>query len=150
MKLSARIPAITIPDIMIIRITVVLLYLVSGNLKWFSAEMQWVDALTSETWLAFLPSWLGHDGASYFLAVIEAAVAIALLAGVIFPVLGIVAASGLILSSTVMLTLLPEIMSISLSGLILKEIVLLVAGLVLLRHDIRRVKRHAPCQRRLL
>lgn len=79
MKLNKPSSGLYRHEMNLIRVTVVLLFFISGNLKWFAPEMQLVGELTHETWLSFLPGWLGQDGTSYFLAVVQAAISVALL-----------------------------------------------------------------------
>ncbi|MCS2152174.1 hypothetical protein MUU49_06195 [Scandinavium goeteborgense] len=135
MKLIPKLPCFASNNMILIRIVVILLYLVSGNLKWFSSEMQLVDELTENTLLSFLPAWFGHDGTSYFLAIVQAAIAIALLSGIIFPVLGIIGAASAIFSSIITLILLPAAMSFSVVGLAMKEVVLAGAAIFILHYD---------------
>lgn len=137
MKLNKPSSGLYRHEMNLIRVTVVLLFFISGNLKWFAPEMQLVDELTHETWLAFLPGWLGQDGTSYFLAVVQAAISVALLGGIVFPALGIAGGLAAIASALITLNLLPAAMSVSVIGLALKEILLASAAAAIVYFDFR-------------
>ncbi|MGL4725949.1 MAG: DUF417 family protein [Scandinavium sp.] len=137
MKLNKPSSVLYRHEMNLVRVTVVLLFFIYGNLKWFAPEMHLVDTLTHETWLSFLPRWLGQDGTSYFLAVVQAAISVALLGGIVFPVLGITGGLAAIASALITLNLLPAAMSESVIGLALKEILLASAAAAIVYFDFR-------------
>lgn len=144
MKLKAQQALFPLHERDIVRITIILLFLVSGNLKWFSPEMQLVDRLTEDSWLSFLPVWFGQDGTSYFLAVIQAAIAVALLSGMVFPALGVTGGVAAIASSLITINLLPSAMEVNVIGLTLRELLLVGAAAVIVFYDVGRLRhRHA-------
>ena len=120
---------------MLLRVALVGLLLLSGNMKWFSPEMMLVDHLTQNTWLSFLPAYLGGMGTSYFLAVFQAAMVLGLVVGVVFPVTGALAALGIVVSSVITVSVLPALMDGSLHGHLLKEVAMMIGGVFLLHHD---------------
>lgn len=119
----------------VLRIMLVILFFLSGNMKWFSPEMMRVDELTQATWLSFLPGSLGVTGTSYLFAVVQAAIMTALLAGTLFPSAGIAGALAAIISSAITLSVLPAALNTMHSGYYIKEIILILAGTILLYRD---------------
>ncbi|CAH5739395.1 TPA: DUF417 family protein [Enterobacter roggenkampii] len=140
MKLKAYSALLPLHERDIVRIAVIVLFLVSGNLKWFAPEMQLVDRLTEDSWLSFLPVWFGQDGTSYFLAVIQAAIAVALLSGTVFPVLGVTGGVAAIAASFITLNLLPSAMDVNVIGLTLRELLLAGAAVVIVYFDLVRLR----------
>ena len=135
MKIEINSLNVLYSSISIIRVIVITIFFISGNLKWFPAEMSLVSELTMNSWLSFLPGWFGMDGSSYFLAIFEAFVCIALLSGFTFPAIGIIASLAVMFSSIVMLSLVHfPLDSIGL-GILLNQTVLFGCGLTLFFYD---------------
>ncbi|EJL91539.1 DUF417 family protein [Pantoea sp. GM01] len=120
----------------LIRITLIIAFIISGNLKWFSPEMMLVNTLTYDSWLSFLPDYLGENGSSYLLAVVNAFIGITLLSGFIFPYAGIVGAVAVMMSSIIMLSISSYPIDSITFSLIIKETVLFGSGFSLLVHDV--------------
>lgn len=123
-------------DIAILRLCVLIIFLVYGIAKWFDFEVELLKTLLSGTWLDFLHAWFGDHGASYFLGLIEGIAYISLVIGFFKPKAGIIGDSIVIATGMVTLSLLPQLGR--LDGFIFKDILLIGAGLVLLKHDLNK------------
>ena len=108
-------------DIMVLRLSVIFIFALFGTYKWFAFEANALHHL--------LPG-------SYALGVVENITLLALIAGFFRPAVG--AAGALMVAGTgiVTLSLLPQLGRID--SFIIKDVLLIGAGLVLLRHDLRR------------
>lgn len=125
-------------DIHLLRLCVILIFLIYGNTKWFDFEVELLKPLISPTWLSFLYEALGHHGTSYLLGVVETITYVALIAGFARPAAGIAGSLLVMLTALVTLSLLPQLGGFN--GFILKDVLLLGAGAVLLKHDLRRLE----------
>lgn len=123
-------------DLIILRLSVILIFLIFGNTKWFEFEVQILKPMISNTWLNFLYEILGYYGTSYFLGVIESIGYLSLIAGFWKPKFGILGALIIIGTAIVTLSMLPQL---GFNGFIFKDILLIGAGLVLLKNDLNKL-----------
>lgn len=123
-------------DIIILRLTVIIIITFYGILKWFDFEVDALKPIISGSWLRFLYDLFGFHGTSYLLGIIEGVTYIALMVGGIKPKAGIVGALLTMLIAVVTLSTLPQL---GLNGFIFKDILLLGAGIVLLKYDLNKV-----------
>lgn len=121
-------------DIAMLRLSVFAVFATFGTYKWFEFEVEALKPLISSTWLNVLYDLFGVHGGSYFLGVVETATFILLLLGFHRPLAGVVGA--LLVFATGFVTLSLLIQTGSVDGFIFKDIMLIGAGLVLLRHDL--------------
>ena len=121
-------------DIIVLRICVLLIFLVYGIAKWFDFEVELLKPIISNTWLSFLYSLFGYHGANYFLGIVEGIAYISLALGFFRPKLGIIGDLIVIGTALVTLSLLPQLGR--LDGFIFKDVLLIGAGLVLLKNDL--------------
>lgn len=122
-------------DIMVLRLSVIFIFALFGTYKWFAFEANALHHLLRARLGALYPA-LGVQGLSYALGVVENITLLALIAGFFRPAVG--AAGALMVAGTgiVTLSLLPQLGRID--SFIIKDVLLIGAGLVLLRHDLRR------------
>ncbi|MDO4710107.1 MAG: DUF417 family protein [Pseudomonadota bacterium] len=127
-------------DIFILRASVFLVFLVYGVFKWFQFEVDALEKMLPQTWLGFLYPLLGAHGASYLLGIVEGVAYISLFLGFFRPRLGITGDVLVIITGLVTLSLMPQL---GFNGFIFKDVMLLGAGLVLLKHDLNHPPRQA-------
>lgn len=120
-------------DIMLLRISVIFIIALFGNYKWFEFEVEALKPLISGTWLSFLYDIFGFHGASYLLGIVESIGYISLIAGFFKPKAGII---GDLITIAIGVTTLSLIPQYGLEGFIVKDAVLLGAGVVLLKYDL--------------
>ncbi|ASK27633.1 DUF417 family protein [Neisseria chenwenguii] len=125
-------------DIAVLRFSVIFIIALFGIYKWFDFEVEALKPLISGSWLNFLYTLFGFHGASYFLGVVEGIAYIALALGYVKPKIGVVGDLLVILIGVVTLSTLPQV---GMDSFIVKDIILLGAGLVLLKHDFGKVKK---------
>jgi uncharacterized membrane protein YkgB len=125
-------------DIWILRLTVILIFVLFGTYKWFDFEVRALEPLISSTWLNFLNTLFGVYGASYFLGVVENIVFIALIIGFFKPKIAIIGDILVIITGLTTLSLLPQLGEID--SFIVKDLLLIGAGLVLLKFDLKRIE----------
>jgi len=125
-------------DIVALRLSVIFIFALFGSYKWFGFEINSLKPLLSVTWLQVLYTLFGIKGGSYFLGVMENITFIALFIGFFRPAIGAVGAVLVIITGLTTLSLLPQLGKID--SFIIKDILLIGAGLVLLRHDLVRLK----------
>lgn len=123
-------------DVIALRLSVIVIFALFGTYKWFAFEAEALHHLLPDTWLGGLYPLLGVQGASYALGVVENLTLIALIAGFFIPLVGAVGAVMVIGTGVVTLSLLPQLGHID--SFIIKDVLLLGAGVSLLRHDLRR------------
>lgn len=123
-------------DVVALRLSVIIIFALFGTYKWFAFEANALHHLLSGTWLAALYPALGVQGLSYALGVVENIALLALIAGFFRPAAGAVGALMVAGTGIVTLSLLPQLARID--SFIIKDVLLIGAGLVLLRHDLRR------------
>lgn len=134
-------------DVAALRLSVIAIFALFGTYKWFAFEANALHHLLPGTWLATLYPVLGVQGLSYALGVVENITLLALIAGFFRPALGAIGALMVMGTGAATLSLLPQLGRID--SFIIKDILLIGAGLVLLRHDLRRllVQRRVSRQR---
>ncbi|HGA5462133.1 TPA: DUF417 family protein [Salmonella enterica subsp. diarizonae serovar 50:k:z35] len=123
------------PDILILRLSVIFIFALFGTYKWFDFEVKALEPLISGTWLNILYQLFGVHGGSYFLGIMENITVITLVTGIFRPVFGAVGAILTILTGLTTLSLLPQLGKVD--SFIVKDILLIGAGIVLFRHDIK-------------
>lgn len=123
-------------DIAVLRLSVIIVFLAFGVAKWFEFEVQLLKPLISPTWLNFLYDWFGYHGASYFLGVVEGIAYVGLFVGFWLPKWGIVGAITVLGTGFVTLSMM---LQLGFNGFIFKDILLIGAGLVLLKTDLNRL-----------
>lgn len=123
-------------DIIALRISVIVIFALFGTYKWFAFEGNALHQLLTGTWLGALYPYLGVQGLSYALGVVENITLLALIIGFFRPFAGATGAVMVIGTGIVTLSLLPQLGRID--SFIIKDILLIGAGLVILRHDLRR------------
>ncbi|AKO46029.1 DUF417 family protein [[Haemophilus] ducreyi] len=122
-------------DMLILRLTIFVVFIIFGIFKWFDFEVEALKPIIANSWLSFLYDWLGFHGASYLLGVVEGITYLSLLFGISRPKLGIVGALGTLVTGIVTLSLLPQL---GFNSFIFKDILLIGGGLVLLKYDLNR------------
>jgi len=125
-------------DITILRLSVIAVFALFGTYKWFEFEVMALEPLISHTWINFLYTLFGIHGGSYFLGIVENITLLALFIGFWRPAFGVIGAILTIVTAVVTLSLLPELGHID--SFIFKDILLIGAGLVLLRNDLVRLQ----------
>lgn len=123
-------------DLIVLRLSVIAVFLGFGVAKWFEFEVQLLKPLISPTWLRFLYDWFGYHGASYFLGIVEGIAYIGLIVGFWKPSWSIVGA--LVVFGTACVTL-SMMLQLGFHGFIFKDILLIGAALVLLKADLNRL-----------
>lgn len=121
---------------MVLRLSVIIIFLIFGMAKWFEFEVQALEPIFTQTWLSIFPYFLGLHGSSYFLGVVELSTVLLLIAGFKRPELGMIGAGLLILTGLVTLSLLPQLGK--LDSFIFKDIMVVAIGLTLLKRDLIR------------
>lgn len=127
-------------DIHILRLSVIIVFALFGTYKWFDFEVQALRPIIEPTWLNILYLLFGIKGASYFLGVVETITFISLLIGFKKPCFGVVGAVLCIVTGLTTLSLLPQLGRID--SFIIKDVLLIGAGLVILKYDLKRT----PCK----
>lgn len=123
-------------DIIILRLSVIVIFALFGTYKWFEFEANALHQLLPGTWLGMLYPILGVQGLSYALGAAEYITLVALITGFFRPLFGVAGAVMVIATGVVTLSLLPQLGKID--SFIVKDVLLIGAGLVLLRHDLQR------------
>ncbi|MGL4724123.1 MAG: DUF417 family protein [Scandinavium sp.] len=124
-------------DITALRLSVIFIFALFGTYKWFAFEADALHHLLPGTWLGALYPAVGVQGLSYGLGVVENITLLALITGFFRPLAGAVGAVMVMATGIVTLSLLPQLGRID--SFIIKDVLLIGAGLVLLRHDLRRM-----------
>ncbi|WOE30607.1 MULTISPECIES: DUF417 family protein [unclassified Acinetobacter] len=123
-------------DIGILRFGVIMIFMLFGTYKWFDFEVRALEPIISNSWLNILYTGLGMHGASYLLGIVETIAFIALIIGYMRPKVGILGDILIIITGVTTLSLLPQLGKID--SFIFKDILLIGAGLVLLKYDLKR------------
>lgn len=123
-------------DVAVLRVSVIFIFALFGTFKWFDFEVSELEPLISSTWLSFLYTLFGVHGGSYFLGVVETLAFLALMVGFKKPAFGIAGDLIVIVTGITTLSLLPQLPT--LDGFIVKDVLLIGAGAVLLKFDLRR------------
>lgn len=124
-------------DIIVLRLTVIFIFILFGSYKWFSFEVMALEPIISNSWLNILYSLFGTYGASYFLGFVENIAFIALIIGFVKPRVGIFGDLIVIVTGLTTLSILPQLGRID--SFIIKDVLLVGAGLVLLKFDLKKV-----------
>ncbi|WP_421566413.1 DUF417 family protein [Ochrobactrum sp. EDr1-4] len=124
-------------DIYLLRVSIVVIFFLFGNYKWFNFEINGLKSIIEPTWLNILYQLFGFSGGSYFLGVIEVATAVFLVLAIFRPGIGILADVIVILTGLTTLSLLPQLGKID--SFIIKDVFLVGGGAVLLKYDLKRM-----------
>jgi uncharacterized membrane protein YkgB len=122
----------------ILKLSIITVFIVFGMAKWFEFEVQALEPLITQTWLNIFNYFLGLHGTSYFLGVTELTTVILLIAGFKRPALGAIGAALVVLTGLVTLSLLPQLGRFD--SFIFKDVVIAAVGLTLLKRDLIRWK----------
>ncbi|MDO4697874.1 MAG: DUF417 family protein [Pasteurellaceae bacterium] len=122
-------------DMVALRLSVIIIFLVFGTMKWFDFEVEILKPMISPTWLNFLYDLFGYHGASYFLGVVEGLAYISLILGFSRPLWGILGGVLVLGTAVVTLSMLPQL---GFDAFIFKDILLIGAALVLIKNDLNR------------
>jgi uncharacterized membrane protein YkgB len=125
-------------DIVILRVSVIIIFMLFGTYKWFDFEVMALQPLLSNTWLNILYTIFGLHGGSYFLGVVENITFLALIIGFFKPGVGVLGDILVIVTGFITLSLLLQLGKID--SFIVKDILLLGAGVVLLKFDLKRLQ----------
>lgn len=82
-------------DMVILRLSVITIFMLFGTYKWFDFEVMALEPLISATWLNILYILFGVHGGSYFLGVVESITFLALIIGLFRPAAGVLGISSL-------------------------------------------------------
>lgn len=124
-------------DIAVLRLSLIVIFGLFGTYKWFDFEVKILEGLLSGTWLSVIHTLFGLRGGSYFLGTMENITLVALIIGFFRPVYGVAGALLTILTGLVTLSLLPQLGKVD--AFIIKDVLLIGAGMVLLRNDLQRL-----------
>ena len=122
-------------DIVILRLSVIIIFMLFGTYKWFDFEVMALKPLISPTWLNILYIMFGVHGGSYFLGIVETITFLALSIGFFRPAAGILGDIIVIVTGLVTLSLLPQLGKVD--SFVIKDVLLLGAGSVLLKYDLK-------------
>lgn len=123
-------------DIIILRLSVIIIFMLFGTYKWFDFEVMQLKPLISNTWLNILYLLFGIYGGSYFLGIVESITFIALIIGFYKPIIGAFGDIIVIVTGIITLSLLLQLNHID--SFIIKDVLLIGAGSVLLKYDLKR------------
>ncbi|MBJ2117465.1 DUF417 family protein [Proteus penneri] len=123
-------------DIVFLRLSVIGILMLFGTYKWFDFEVMALEPLISKSWLNILYTLFGVYGGSYFLGIVENLTFLALIAGFYKPVIGMMGDIIVIGIGVITLSLLPQLGKVY--SFIIKDILLIGAGIVLLKYDLKR------------
>ena len=115
-------------DIVILRLSVIIIFMLFGTYKWFDFEVMALKPLISPTWLNILYIMFGVHGGSYFLGIVETITFLALSIGFFRPAAGILGDIIVIVTGLVTLSLLPQLGKVD--SFVIKDVLLLGAGSV--------------------
>ena len=125
-------------DMAALRFSVIAVVMLFGVYKWFDFEVEALKSLIGSTWLVFLYRLFSPHGASYLLGIAEAVSYIGLIAGYWHPRWGVAGSLITICIGVVTLSLLPQLGKID--SFIVKDLLLIGAGMVLLKYDMKRIE----------
>ena len=123
-------------DMVILRLSVITIFMLFGTYKWFDFEVMALEPIISSTWLNILYILFGVHGGSYFLGVMETLTFLALIIGFFRPAAGVLGDIIVIVTGITTLSLLPQLGKID--SFIIKDVLLIGAGAVLLKYDLKR------------
>ncbi|MDP9500496.1 DUF417 family protein [Bisgaard Taxon 45] len=122
-------------DIALLRLSVILLFFVFGNTKWFEFEVEALKPIISASWLHFLYDLVGVYNTSYLLGVVETLAYVSLMIGFKQPKAGLVGSGLVFLTALITVSLLPQL---GFDGFIFKDILLIGIAPVLFKYDLNR------------
>ncbi|MGC6405307.1 DUF417 family protein [Bisgaard Taxon 45] len=122
-------------DIILLRLSVILLFFVFGNTKWFEFEVEALKPIISASWLRFLYDLFGVYNTSYLLGVVETLAYVSLMIGFKQPKAGLVGSGLVFLTALITVSLLPQL---GFDGFIFKDILLIGIAPVLFKYDLNR------------
>ena len=114
-------------DIVILRLSVIIIFMLFGTYKWFDFEVMALKPLISPTWLNILYIMFGVH--------VETITFLALSIGFFRPAAGILGDIIVIVTGLVTLSLLPQLGKVD--SFVIKDVLLLGAGSVLLKYDLK-------------
>lgn len=123
-------------DMVILRLSVITIFMLFGTYKWFDFEVMALEPIISSTWLNILYILFGVHGGSYFLGVMETLTFLALIIGFFRPAAGVLGDIIVIVTGITTLSLLPQLGKID--SFIIKDVLLIGAGAVLLKVSVQR------------
>ena len=123
-------------DIVILRLSVITIFMLFGTYKWFDFEVMALEPMISKTWLNILYILFGVHGGSYFLGVMETITFVALIIGFFRSASGVLGDIIVIITGITTLSLLPQLRVID--SFIIKDVLLIGAGVVLLKYDLKK------------
>ncbi|HHT7700016.1 DUF417 family protein [Pasteurella multocida] len=122
-------------DITLLRLSVILLFFVFGNTKWFEFEVEALKPIISASWLSFLYDLFGVYNTSYLLGIVESLAYVSLMIGFKQPKVGLLGSGLVFITALVTVSLLPQL---GFDGFIFKDILLIGIALVLFKYDLNR------------
>ncbi|EMI6438643.1 DUF417 family protein, partial [Klebsiella pneumoniae] len=96
-------------DMVILRLSVITIFMLFGTYKWFDFEVMALEPIISSTWLNILYILFGVHGGSYFLGVMETLTFLALIIGFFRPAAGVLGDIIVIVTGITTLSLLPQL-----------------------------------------
>lgn len=123
-------------DMVTLRLSVIMIFMLFGTYKWFDFEVMALEPLISNTWLNILYTLFGIHGGSYFLGVVETITFIFLIIGFFKSAVGVLGDIIVITTGITTLSLLPQLGKID--SFIIKDMLLIGAGVALLKYDLKR------------
>lgn len=122
-------------DMLILRFSVIMIFMLFGTYKWFDFEVTALEPLISSTWLNVLYKFFGIYGGSYFLGIVETLTFLSLIIGFFKPAVGVFGDIIVIFTGMTTLSLLPQLGKID--SFIIKDILLIGAGITLIKYDLK-------------
>lgn len=123
-------------DMIILRLSVIVIFMLFGTYKWFDFEVMALEPMISTTWLNVLYIFFGVRGGSYFLGVVETMAFLALIIGFLRPVAGVLGDIIVVVTGITTLSLLPQLGKVD--SFIIKDVLLIGTGVVLLKYDLNK------------
>ncbi|HEA3246907.1 DUF417 family protein [Pasteurella multocida] len=122
-------------DITLLRLSVILLFFIFANTKWFEFEVEALKPIISASWLSFLYDLFGVYNTSYLLGIVESLAYVSLMIGFKQPKVGLLGSGLVFITALVTVSLLPQL---GFDGFIFKDILLIGIALVLFKYDLNR------------
>lgn len=121
-------------DIVILRLSVIIIFMLFGTYKWFDFEVMALKPLISPV-AEYPVHYVWCSWGSYFLGIVETITFLALSIGFFRPAAGILGDIIVIVTGLVTLSLLPQLGKVD--SFVIKDVLLLGAGSVLLKYDLK-------------
>lgn len=122
-------------DIVILRLSVIIIFMLFGTYKWFDFEVMALKPLISPHVAEYPVHYVWCSWGSYFLGIVETITFLALSIGFFRPAAGILGDIIVIVTGLVTLSLLPQLGKVD--SFVIKDVLLLGAGSVLLKYDLK-------------